>query len=55
MNNLNLSISLQEAKELCIILSKVDPHGVFTGDLSRRIGKEAVKVMESEKEGTSDK
>jgi hypothetical protein len=55
MKHLNLIITLQEAKELCIILSKVDPHHVFTGDLSKRIGQEAVKVMESKQEGTNDK
>ena len=51
MKQLNITLTLQEAKELCIILSKVDPHHVFTGDLSKRIGKEAVKLMESETEG----
>jgi hypothetical protein len=55
MKQINITITLQEAKELCIILSKVDPHHVFTGDLSKRIGQEAVKVMEKETEGTETK
>jgi hypothetical protein len=51
MKQINITITLQEAKDICILLSKVDPYHVSFGDLSKRIGQEAVKVMESEKEG----
>jgi hypothetical protein len=56
MQTITVTMTLQEAKNACMIMSKADPLGVFTGELLRRIdgaGQKAfeLSVKDAEKEG----
>lgn len=55
MASIDIKLSLKEAEILCIILTKSDPFGIFSGAVVKRIDDEAKKKiheMMKEKEQT---
>jgi hypothetical protein len=47
MATINIEMTLQEAKYVCMFLSKADPLGVCTGGLLSRIDENAKKYIEA--------
>lgn len=52
MPPITITLSLKEAETLCIAMSKVDPFGVFSGAVVKRIDEAARKSLEGMKPST---
>jgi hypothetical protein len=53
MSTISINLSLKQAENLCIMMAKSDPFGIWTGDILRQIeetAKKHIHEMMAEKE-----